>query len=108
MRTNPTLLAAVSAAQASGSTQWNPTGGYLNSFDAQLESATGTATVDIYVSNVSKGVGIKIATLSLSSAQTHDGHSLPKEDQGWFFVRGEVSAISGGAIVSRAAACVGE
>jgi hypothetical protein len=108
MRTKPTLLTAVSAAQTLGSTQWHPTEGYLNSFDAQLEAATGTATVDIYVSNSGHGVGVKIASMMLSPTLRHDGASLPKEDQGWAFVRGEVSAIAGGAVVKQATAFVGE
>jgi hypothetical protein len=107
MRSKPTLLTAVNAAQALGSTQWYPTDGYLNSFDAQLAAPTGTATVDIYVSNSGQGVGIKLTSLSLTSVLTHDGGSLPKEDQGWSFVRAEVSAIGGGAVVKLATACTG-
>jgi hypothetical protein len=107
MRTNPSLLTAVSVAQALGSTDWKSTDGSLNSFDAQLNAATGTATVDIYVSNSGQGVGVKFATLSLTSTKTHDGNSVPREDQGWSFVRAEVSALAGGAVVKLATACVG-
>jgi hypothetical protein len=108
MRTNPSLIQAVSTAQALGSTPFVQTTGFLNSVDAQLEAATGTATVDIYVSNSGQGVGVKIASFALTSTNRHDGYSLPREDQGWAFVRAEVSALAGGAVVKQATACVGE
>lgn len=105
-RSNPTLISSVSAVQASGSTAWSATGGFLHSVEATLESGATSATVDVYVSNSSHGRGVKIATLTLSSAAPTDGFSLPKEDQGWFFVRAEVSAVNG--TVKSATACVGE
>ncbi|MCH8180261.1 MAG: hypothetical protein IIA02_10825 [Proteobacteria bacterium] len=105
-RSNPSLLSNVAAAQAVGSTSWQTTGGYLHSVDASLEAGSTSATVDIYVSNSSSGRGVKIASLALTVATPADGFSLPKEDQGWFFVRGEVSAVVGK--VKGANACVGE
>lgn len=104
-RRNPTLLSEVSSVQAAGSNQWQPTDGYLQSVEATLGTAT-SATVDVYASNSSHGVGVKIGSLALSSATPSDGFSLPKEDQGWFFVRAEVSAVAGGTVKS-ATACVG-
>lgn len=105
-RSNPSLLSNVSAAQPAGSTSWQTTGGYLHSVDASLASGSTSATVDVYVSNSSSGIGVKIASLSLTAAAPAAGFSLPKEDQGWFFVRGEVSAVNG--TVKGASACVGE
>lgn len=108
MRQTKTLLKGISAAQAAGSNQWEPTQGFINSFDAQLDTAVGSATVDVYVSNSGQGVGIKLATLTLTAAAPHDGNTLAREDQGWWFIRAEVSAISGGAVVKQATTCLGE
>lgn len=105
-RSNPTLISNVSSVQAPASTPWSSTGGYVHSVEATLEAGATSATVDVYVSNSSHGRGVKIATLTLSSATPTDGFSLPKEDQGWFFVRAEVSAVNGA--VKSATACVGE
>ena len=105
-RSNPSLLSNISAVQPLGSTQWSGTNGYLHSVDASLVAGGTSATVDVYVSNSSSGRGIKIATLNLTAAAPADGFSLPKEDQGWFFVRAEVSAVNG--VVKAANACVGE
>lgn len=104
-RTNPSLLSNVSAVQPVGSTQWQDTGGCLHSVDATLASGGTSAAVDIYVSNSQSGRGVKIASLALTAAAPADGFSLPKEDQGWFFVRAEVSAING--TVRAVSACVG-
>jgi hypothetical protein len=105
-RSNPALLTNVGAAQSLGSNQWKKTDGFLHSFEACADTGLTSATVDIYVSDSSHGVGVKIGSLTLSAAQTSDGLSLPKEDQGWFFVRAEVSAVAGGAVKS-CTACVG-
>ncbi len=105
-RSNPALLYEVSAAQAVGSTQWYSTGGYLHSVESSLSNGATSATVDIYVSNSSIGRGVKIASMALTAAAPADGFSLPKEDQGWFFVRAEVSAVVGA--VRIATACIGE
>lgn len=105
-RNSPSLLKNISAPQAVGGSDWVPTTGYLNSVDALLDAGGTSATVDIYVSNVGQGRGVKIATLNLSAAAPSDGFSLPREDQGWCFVRAEVSAVNG--TVKAANACVGD
>ena len=105
-RNSPSLLKNISAPQAVGSTEWVQTTGYLNSVDAMLDAGGTSATVDIYVSNVGQGRGVKIATLTLTAAAPSDGFSLPREDQGWLFVRGEVSAVVGN--VKAVNACVGD
>jgi hypothetical protein len=108
MRDNRTLLTNINTVQPAGSTPWVQTGGFLNSIDAQLASSTGSATVDIYVSNSGHGVGIKLASFVIDQTSPHDGYTISAEDRGWHFVRGEVSALSGGAIVRQATAGVGE
>lgn len=85
---------------------WVKTDGFIHSVEATLETGATSATVDIYVSNSSHGTGVKIATLTLSSTQTSDGFSLPKEDQGWAFLRSNVTAVTGA--VKSITACVGE
>lgn len=102
-RTAPTLQNNVSQAEAG---RWYPTQGYLHSVEATLESGSTSATVDIYVSNSSHGSGVKIATLTPSSTVTSDGLSLPREDQGWAFVRSQVVAVIG--VVKSVTGCVGE
>lgn len=87
-----------------GQVQWAKTDGHLNSIEATID--TGSATVEIYVSNSSHGTGLKIATLTLNSVTVTDGFSLPKEDQGWAFVGAKVTAVSGS--VKSCTACVGE
>lgn len=102
-RTAPTLQSSVSQPDAG---RWFPTQGYLHSVEATLETTATSATVDIYVSNSSHGTGVKIATMALSATVTSDGFSLPKEDQGWAFVRSQVTAVVGS--VKSVTACVGE
>lgn len=103
-RTAPTLQSNVSVPDAG---RWFPTQGHLHSVEATLEPGSTSATVDVYVSNSSHGSGVKIATLSLTAAVSTDGFSLPKEDQGWAFVRSQTTAVVGGAVKS-VTACVGE
>lgn len=105
-RTIKNLAANVAAAQAANSTDFVPTGGYLNSVEASLEAGGTSATVDIFVSNTGTKPGVKIATLTLSAATPSDGFSLPREDSGWGFVRSEVTATVGG--VDAVSACIGE
>lgn len=105
-RRNPALLTSTNQVSPPGSTQWHLTDGFLHSVSATLGTAT-SATVDVFVSNAGSGVGVKIATLTLSAVSPSDGFSLPKEDSGWFFVRAEVTAVAGGNVTS-VNACVGE
>lgn len=105
-RTNPTLLSTVTTPSESGKTRWFPTEGYLHSVSATLKPGSVSASVDIYVANAGIGVGVKIATMNLTSAAPSDGFSLPKEDNGWFMVRAEVSEVNGE--VQQVNACVGE
>lgn len=85
---------------------WVKTDGFINSVEATLEAGATSATIDIYVSNSSHGTGVKIATLTLTTTQTSDGFSLPKEDQGWAFMRSSVTEVTGQ--VKSVTACVGE
>lgn len=103
-RTAPSLQSNVSAPEAG---RWFPTQGYLHSVEATLDTGATSATVDIYVSNSSHGIGWKLATLSLSAAASTDGFSLPNEENGWAFVRSQVVSVSGGNVKS-VTACVGE
>lgn len=105
-RTNPTLLSSVSVPNTPGKTSWSETNGYLHSVSASLKPGSVSATVDIYVANAGIGSGVKIATMNLTAASPSDGFSLPKEDNGWFMVRAEVSAVNGE--VQQVNACVGE
>lgn len=105
-RSNPTLIENVSSVQASGSTPWFSTGGYLNSLEAVLGS--GTATVDIYVSNSKVGLGRRIASLQISAGEPTEAFSLHGGDAAWHFVRAEVSALSVGGSVRTVAASIGE
>ena len=105
-RTNPTLLSNVTTPNTPGQTPWFQTGGYLHSVSATLKPGSVSATVDIYVANAGIGAGVKIATMNLTAASPSDGFSLPKEDNGWFMLRAEVSAVNGE--VQQVNACVGE
>lgn len=88
-----------------GSGIWVKTDGYINSVEATLEEGATSATIDVYVSNSSHGPGVKIATLTLSATAQSDGFSLPREDQGWAFIRSNVTAVVGQ--VKSVTACVG-
>ena len=101
-----TLAKMISTAQQTGTTSFEPTSGYLNSVDATLADGSTSASVDIFVSNSSRGRGVLIATLSLSAASPSDGFTLPLEDSAWHFVRAEVTAVVG--TVASVAASVGE
>lgn len=105
-RTNPTLLSNIATPSVPGQTRWFPTEGYLNSVSAALKPGSVSATVEIYVANAGSGAGVKIASMNLSAANPSDGFSLPREDNGWFMVRAEVSAVNGE--VQQVNACVGE
>lgn len=105
-RQNPILAQDISAPQTPGITNYHSTSGFLNSVSAQLDGSATSATVEIYVSNHNFGKGIKIATFNLTNLAPFDGFSLPKEDNGWFFVRAEVTAVAGGS-VKIVSACVG-
>lgn len=101
-RTNSSIL---DAAPNGTDSKWKPTGGYLHSLDAMLNTGT-TASLDIYVSNIGGSAkGLKLATLTLSTAAPSDGFSLPKEDDGWHYVRAQVTAADGSVT---AWACVDE
>lgn len=104
-RQNPTLAQDVTAVDTPGVSQYASTGGFLNSVSAQLATGSTSATVEIYVNNHNYGKGVKIATFNLTSANPSDGFSLPREDNGWFFVRAEVTALVG--TVKIVSACVG-
>lgn len=101
-RSFPSILKNVTAP---GSVIWAKTEGYLNSIEATLEAGSTSATIEIYVSNSSHGTGVKISTLTLSSAKVTDGFSIPKEDQGWAFVGAKVTEVTGA--VKSCTACVG-
>lgn len=103
-RQNPILLK--DAATPTGIIKYYNTSGFLNSVSAQLDDTATAAVIEIYVSNHNFGKGTKIATFNLTNATPSDGFSLPKEDNGWFFVRAEVVSVTGGS-VKIVSACVG-
>lgn len=102
-RQNKDLLKASSAA-ADG--QWVSTDGRLRSVDAMLAEGGTAAVVEIYGSNLGRGTGVLIGTITLSSGTPSDGLTFGPGEDGWWFVRAKLASTTGG--LSGCAACVGE
>lgn len=86
--------------------KWFATDGFLHGVDAALKAGATAAVIDIYGSNAGQGVGVKIATITLSAGTPSDGFISGVGANGWHFVRSQVVSTTGG--VDFVAASVGE
>lgn len=85
--------------------EWFETDGYVHSFEACLAGGATAAVVELYGSNSGDGIGVLLATVTLSSGTPSDGLALPEESKGWMMVRAKVVSNTGA--VKSASVCVG-
>lgn len=86
-----------------GARSWQETGGRVYSVDAALAAGSTDAVVTFWGTNSRDGLGVLIATITLSNTTRCDGSALSESEGSYFWLASEVSSVTGGALASASA-----